>query len=82
MFLGGVLTVALEIVAVSAGISAISGFFSVPDSSYSTLETPTPSSPDYLNMDCASLDRDSVQYLECTVSQKVWREQEKERYGD
>jgi len=76
MFLGGVLTVALEIVAVSAGISAISSFFSVPCSSYSTLEAPTPSSPDYLNMDCSSLQSDSVQYLECTVTQKVWREQQ------
>lgn len=78
MFLGGVLTVALEIVAVSAGISAISEFFSVSSSSYSTLETPAPSSPDYLQMDCGSLLRDHPdQHYDCMVTQKIWRDQEK-----
>jgi hypothetical protein len=78
MFLGGVLTVALEIVAVSAGISAISEFFTVPSSSYSTLETPAPGSLDYLQMDCGPLLRDHPdQYSDCKSTQEAWSEQEK-----
>ena len=82
MFLGGILTVVLEIAAVSAGIGAVSKFLSVPSSSYSTLETPTPSHPDYLNMDCGPLLRDHQdQYSDCISTQKVWRDQEEHNHA-
>ena len=76
MFLGGVITVALEIAAVSAGIGAISELFSGSSSSYSTGESFSVK-PDYLQMDCGPLLRDNPdQYEDCVSTQKVWREQE------
>lgn len=66
MFLGGALTVGLEIAAVYAGIGAISNFFSVPSSGYSAPEAPTPSNLDYLQIECGPLLRDHPdQYSEC-----------------
>jgi hypothetical protein len=83
MVLGAVLTVAAEVVAVSAGIQAVSGFFALP--SHSGTESGTTElrdedfrDEDFDRIDCGSLLRDHPGlYSSCMSRQNAVRENQK-----
>jgi len=77
MLLGAIFTVAAEVVAVSAGIQAVSGLFAIPGGATSREEAPTLrdedfKDEDFSHMDCASLLKDHPSlYSQCMSRQNA-----------
>jgi len=77
MLLGAIFTVAAEVVAVSAGIQAVSGLFAIPGGATSREEAPKLrdedfKDEDFSHMDCASLLKDHPSlYSQCMSRQNA-----------